>query len=432
MSETSIQARPNPAPPVPDVVKPPRAERWRYAKKGLKALASLRLTVFLFVLSMFLVFCGTLAMMDNGLFATMTQYFRSFVAWIPFQVFIRLGQVFFGFPPNWNVAGSFPFPGGWTIGAVLLFNLLAAHAIRFRFTWKRSGILILHAGIILLMLGELTTGLFSVEGNMTIAVNGSSNYVENFERLELAFVWPADAKNDNVAVVPDSFLKKGGTIANEALPIDIEVVRYMDNSTLSNDVPSVGQNRATHGIGLRAEAVPQPPGRGVDADQKRDIPAAYVALKDKKSGRDLGTYLVSPWLSVPQEVKVDGTVYQIALRFCRDYRPYTFHLKQMTYDYYHGTRLAKEFSSLVQVIDPSHDEDREVLIRMNHPLYYQGETFYQAKVSVLQTGEEYTVLQAVKNPAWPLPYIACSLVSGGMIVHFLILLIGFFRRMVTP
>ena len=53
--------------------------------------------------------------------------------------------------------GSFPFPGGWLLGSVLLVNLLAAHAIRFKLSWKRSGILLLHAGIILMMIGEFIT-----------------------------------------------------------------------------------------------------------------------------------------------------------------------------------------------------------------------------------------------------------------------------------
>ena len=68
---------------------------------------------------------------------------------------------------------------GWLIGSVLLVNLLAAHAVRFKMNWKRSGILMLHAGVIILMLSELITGLFAIEGNMTIEQNGSSNFLEH-------------------------------------------------------------------------------------------------------------------------------------------------------------------------------------------------------------------------------------------------------------
>src|SRR5258708_27156396 len=87
-------------------------------KQTLSALASLRLTVVLFALSLVLVFAGTLAQIDNGIQTVMAKYFRSFFVWIPLQLF---------FPRSLHVSGGFPFLGGWSIGFALLFNLLAAH-----------------------------------------------------------------------------------------------------------------------------------------------------------------------------------------------------------------------------------------------------------------------------------------------------------------
>lgn len=429
MSETSIQTRPNPSPNAAEVALRPRADRFRFVRKLLKALASLRLTVFLFVLSMILVFCGTLAMMDQGLFTVLSHYFRSGIAWIPMQTFVRFGQVFFGVPPNAQIGGSFPFPGGWTIGAALLVNVLAAHAVRFRFTWKRSGILMLHTGLIVLMLGELVTGLFAVENSMVVPLGGASNFVQSFERYELAFVWPSNANNDNVTVVPDRMLEKGGTIHNDDLPVDVEVVRYLPNSALAKNTPPPGENLATRGFGVDTSVVEQQPGRGVDANMKHDTPSAYIALKDKKNGKSLGVYLVSHWIN-PQTVELGGITYQISLRQQRSYRPFTFHLEDLKHENYPGTRMAKRYASLVRITDPERGEDREVLIHMNHPLYYEGETFYQSEVNNMG-GVEVTGLQVVRNPGWPLPYIACTMVCLGMSIHFVLHLLGFFRRMVT-
>jgi len=428
MNDTSIQARPNPAPVLPGAPPQSRAGFLWYVKKTFKALASLRLTVFLFVLSMILVFCGTLAMMDQGLFTVLSRYFRSWMAWIPLQLFVRFGQVFFGISPNAQVAGSIPFPGGKLIGAVLLVNLLAAHAIRFRFTLKRSGILLIHSGIIILMLGELITGEFAVESNMTIPVGGSSNFIENFDQLELAFVSSANDKEENVVVVPDSQLHTGSAIHNDLLPVDIQVERYLNNSSLPDVTPPDAENLATRGFGLQTVAIEQPPGRGVDADQKRDMPSAYVTFKDKKTGQSLGTYLVSFWLK-PQEVDIDGTPYRVALRLKRSYLPFTFHLEELKHEAYRGTSMAKRYASLVRVTG-ANGLDREVLIHMNHPFYFEGQTFYQSKVDSM-AGVEVTGLQVVRNPGWAMPYIACTMVSGGMVIHFLLHLLGFFRRMVT-
>src|SRR5262249_2124733 len=109
---------------------------------GLKGVASLRLTVVLFALGIFLVFAGTVAQIDAGIWTTVSKYFRSFYVWIPFGIFFPRTAT-----GDFVVRGGFPFPGGWLIGAVLLVNLLAAHAVRFKMTWQRSGILILHAGM---------------------------------------------------------------------------------------------------------------------------------------------------------------------------------------------------------------------------------------------------------------------------------------------
>jgi hypothetical protein len=196
-------------------------------------------------------------------------------------------------------------------------------------------------------------------------------------------------------------------------------------------MPSGVENLATKGFGLDTVAVEQLPGRGVDAEQKRDMPSAYVTFKDKKTGASLGSYLMSSW-QVPQEVDIDGTTYQIALRFKRSYRPFTFHLIELRHENYKGTSLAKRYASLVRVTDPSRGEDREVLIHMNHPFYYEGESFYQSSVNSTREGAEFTGLQVVKNPGWVLPYIACTLVSLGMAIHFLLHLLDFFHRKVMP
>src|SRR5690348_16576180 len=126
MNNTSTQITTAPVPPLATPPSTParRIDRLKPIKRILKPFASLRLTVILFTLSMFLVFCGTLAQMDNGLWAILSGYFRAFIAWIPFQVFVRFGQVFFWFPKTWHVSGSFPFPGGYIIGGALLINLI--------------------------------------------------------------------------------------------------------------------------------------------------------------------------------------------------------------------------------------------------------------------------------------------------------------------
>ncbi len=95
-------------------------------------LASLRLTVVLFTLSILLIFLGTLAQKDQDVWRVVNDtYFRVWLARVDFQVFERLAQLFFK-SVEWNLKNGFYFLGGKTLGLCLLVNLVAAHAVRFK------------------------------------------------------------------------------------------------------------------------------------------------------------------------------------------------------------------------------------------------------------------------------------------------------------
>ena len=108
-------------------------------------LASLRLTVALFVVSIILVLAGTLAQIDYDIWYVVANYFRCWITWIELKIF---------FPRHLDVPGSFPFPGGWLVGGALAVNLLAAHAMRFRISGSGRS---LWAGTVLIAVGVLLT-----------------------------------------------------------------------------------------------------------------------------------------------------------------------------------------------------------------------------------------------------------------------------------
>src|SRR4029077_4589515 len=87
-----------------------------------------------------------------------------------------------------HIPGAIPFPGGYTLIVLLLANLLAAHTLRFKLSWKRCGILLIHAGLILLIVGEVVTAESAREGQMSIDVGGSSNFASDIRQVELAIV----------------------------------------------------------------------------------------------------------------------------------------------------------------------------------------------------------------------------------------------------
>src|SRR3954471_17869276 len=120
-----------------------------------------------------------------------------------------------------------------------------------------------------------------------------------------------------------------------------------------------------------------------------------------------------------------GRNWLIALRQARYYKPYSITLQKFTHDRYAGTDIPKNFSSRITLIDPERSVNRDVLVYMNHPLRYRGETFYQAG---FDKNDEATILQVVHNPTFIAPYVACIVVALGLLTQFGSHLIGFSRR----
>ncbi|MCA9272296.1 MAG: cytochrome c biogenesis protein ResB [Phycisphaerales bacterium] len=373
------------------------------AKDVLKAFASLKLTVVLLVLSMLLIFAGTLAQVESGVWTVVDQYFRSAIVRVDFQIFVPRSIA--------RIPGAIILPGGALIGAMLFVNLVAAHVSRFKYRLKNAGIIVVHLGILLLIVGEFVTGIAAREGRMTILEGESSNYAEDIRSCELAVIDQSDSQDDFVVVVPQRLLSHdSATISNGLLPFEVRVDQWMGNSRIERvSQPDASMSTA---FAQMFRAIPLPPANGVDGGTV-DVPSAYITLID--SGHELGRYLVSVHVNQPQQVRVNGRRYLIQLRFARDYKPYRIELIDFRHDKFVGTETPRNFSSQIRLIDPERGVDRETIIKMNHPLRYAGETLYQASYKPDNSG---TVLQVVRNPGWLIPYISCTMVAVGMLFHF--------------
>jgi len=520
----------------------------------LVLFGSLKLTVALLMMAIVIVFAGTMAQVNKGIWQVTDAYFRAGIAWIDFSIF---------FPRHWfpflpHIPGRFPFPGGRLIGLMMSVNLLVAHLTRFRIrprglrlacgvalvvvgglvTWlvvasgsnkgdaeglaridwsllrwgakiglgvawaaalydvvrrdragqlrwwssamtvaglgglliwwllqgdrplvsnaslrilwqllkggfaslillggflllfrKRGGVVLLHAGIALMMLGELVVGLQAVAGHMRIREGATINYVEQDRTYELAIVDKSDPNVDDVIVIPATRLRPGATIAVDTLPFDVTVDRYYANSRMRDVIPGEA-NPATRGTGLKWIAEEAPPENGTG--NKVDRVSAYIELKRKGSHTPLGTYLVSLLAShqdIAEHVTVDKKIYGVSLRFRRMYKPYSMSLIDFHVDKYLGTTKAKNFASDIHLIDPTRQVDRRIKIWMNNPLRYAGETFYQSGFESSGTeGTNVTILHVVTNQGWMIPYVACMMVATGMLAHFWGILLRFLNR----
>ncbi|MCC7085657.1 MAG: cytochrome c biogenesis protein CcsA [Pirellulales bacterium] len=555
------------SPGLPRRSKQPKTFRSKL-ERTLRPLASLKLTVALFGLSIFLIFAGTLAQSRYDVWWVMSHYFRSLFVWIDFQVFL---------PPAWfphwqDVGGGIWFPGGFLIGGLMVLNLLAAHGLRFKFqarglrlwsglaviglgcllTWfivaagpdkdglqatmpfrwktmwqvflmglaiscvgiagalffinqsrkaerliltgvgalllavlaalllivdtsnidsdsmlssmrilwqviegafaaavllagcllvfrKRAGIVLLHAGVLLLMLNELLVYSLHKETMLYVSEGQSTNYGTDLRSFELAIInrGYSEAEQD-VVVVPEQLLRDSAATGHRisrpgGLPVDIQVKSLADNGAVRNAKPE-DEIEVTAGSNKGAVLVPLRTVTGADGGEQ-NMPAAYVEFFEHSSGHSLGTYLLNTTQlalvglgSDEQSVGIGDKTYQVVLRFERDYKPYSIHLYDVERENYPGTQVPKSYSSEFQLVDAKAGVDRRAKIRMNEPLRYGGETFYQSSnpIPVL------TGISVVSNFGWMIPYLACMIVATGMLAQFSLVLTRFVRRREAP
>ncbi|MCG8586047.1 MAG: cytochrome c biogenesis protein CcsA [Pirellulales bacterium] len=147
----------------------------------LKPLASLKLTVVLMAMAIFLVLAGTVAQVDRDIWFVVQEYFRTPWTWIDLSIFFPRD------PDSFKLTGGFPFPGGFTIGLLMAINLLAAHAMRFRVqsTGPR-----LYAGLAIIAAGcALTWEVITVLNDRVISSESDYNFAWNITRIAATVVW---------------------------------------------------------------------------------------------------------------------------------------------------------------------------------------------------------------------------------------------------
>ena len=373
-----------------------------------KSLTSLRLTVVLLCAGLALVFVGTLAQVHEGLYEAQARYFKSWFVWRP-----TIGDY------QWPIL----LPGGYLLGTLLIVNLLAAHATRFKFTKKKIGIFMVHAGVVCLLLGQLLTDAFSSESAMRLAEGESKNYSQDFRDNELVVIDTTDPQHDEVVSIPERLAVENQEIRTEKLPFTLRMLNYWPNAALFTN-PTNGSIAiaATQGAGPGLHVVPLKP---IVSTDERNVPSARVEVITPQGS--IGTWLVSCELDAGQEFTYQNRTYQLALRFKRYYKPFYLKLEKFTHEKYRGTEIPKNFASRVRIERPDTGENREVLIYMNTPLRYNGETYYQAGFDPKndQRTHKITILQVVRNPSWLTPYFACVLVALGLMVQFVTHLVGF-------
>ena len=378
-------------------------------KALFKFFSSLQLTVVLLALSMMLIFFGTLAQVETGIWKTQKDYFESFIA-------------VWSYPGSWVAQDALhwlriPMPGGYLLGGLLLINLVAAHITRFKFTAQKSGIFLIHSGLILLLISELLTDVLSVESQMPVDEGGRNNYSREYRSNELVLIDRSNPDFDTVHSIPTSFLKSGKTVAVPDSPLSIRTISYYPNAPIGRAQEGAApvESPANQGVAVKMNVVVTPTAVTY-AENAINTATAYVEVLGPDGS--LGIWLVSNVIDdrfPPQMVALGEQSWEMALRMTRHYYPFEVELIDFSHDKYPGTEIPFNFSSEVMVHHEDSTKNQKALIYMNHPLRYEGLTFYQASFA---NDNRTSIFQVVRNPGWALPYVSVLLMGFGMLIQF--------------
>lgn len=358
-------------------------------------LFSIKLTVILLAVLMVLTFWGTLYQVEHGLFAAQEKFFTSWFVWV------------------FNVI---PFPGGKLTLAVLMLNLLGYMLNMLAFQPLKAGILLIHAGLLVMLIGGAITHYYGEESYLSLWEGEASNVVNSYHEWEIA-VWKSNGAVREVYAVDSENLQAGEKITFDPLPVTLEVERYHNNArayqSRSGETPFLSSFNIS-----RIEEAP------LEKEPTQNTAAGIFNVI--APGLDPKKVLLFGEDTAPLIIPVGDDKYAVGLRHKRRPLPLLITLLDFKKQLHPGTTTPKSFSSLVQV--QADGITRDLTISMNKPLRHRGYTLYQQSYRETPEGGESSTFAVARNYGRLLPYVSTGIVVLGMTWHFVAMLIKHARR----
>jgi len=385
-------------------------------------LADLRITLTLLSFSMVLIFVATLEQVRVGIRGAQAEFFESLYGIWHYPEQFWGGEFLNPLP--------IPIPGGYLLGGLLILNLISAFITRFQWTGKKMGIQFIHLGIIMLLIGQLATQAMQEESRMQINKGESKNYLERFHGVELAFIDVTNPETEQVVALSQALLEGGGMHYSQDLPFKVKILGFGPNCEF-NSLPPARQatgpaEKVNRGViqSANLEIRPKP-----EDFSSEGMNFGYVVFELLDGAESMGTWAAIShpagnhwWAQINpkmgdlafQPIRMNGKLWGVTLRPEREYLPYSIELLGIANEFYQGTDIPFNFESEI-MLRMGQNQSRRALVYMNTPLRHEGKTFYQYQMN---KAADYTVFQVVRNPSWLVPYIACILVSFGLLWQF--------------
>lgn len=354
--------------------------------KIIRFCASLKITVGSLLILFLLTFWGTVSQVSHGLYQAQEQFFFSWY--------------FLGF-------GFLPFPGARLICWILFINLSAVALIRFKYTSRQAGIIIIHLGMMTYLISAFILFHTTVESHVSLIENRGTNLSSAYHEWELS-IWK-DGDKDQIKTVyawDDNILLKSKTLPT---PVDISIIKYYQNSTAY-----ISKLDISHPDYVNANNIADVKREPLNKEAEKNVPAIIFQLNHSN---DNNLILLFGGEERPTTVNIDNTQYHFQLRHKKYPLPFTIILNDFQRELHPGTNKAKSYKSIVTI---NHEGvAREAMIWMNHPYRYKNYTLFQSSFSIDNMGREYSTFAVVKNSGRYFPYVSSFIVFFGLCIHFL-------------
>lgn len=348
-----------------------------------------RLTVYCLAFLFVLTFWGTVYQVDHGLYAAQERFYNS---WL-----IMIG-------------GFVPFPGTQLVLAVMTLNLTVYLIAGFgRFS---MGILLTHAGLLMMLFGGAITHYFAEESQLTLAEGEISNVSASYHDWELA-VWRQDGPMREVLAVDADQFETGYTVQFAASGLAVRVENYHPNARAFQATEPMAD------APLNAQGITSLRVAPLAKDPVENLPGGVFSVQTGE-GDPLRVLLFG------EDAAALGSGWTLALRHRRTPLPFVVTLVDFVRELHPGTAMAKAFSSKVEI--QSEDFKRELTISMNKPLRDRGYTLFQASYSEQPGQPQRSTFAVTRNYGRLIPYVSTGVVVLGMIWHFVAILVRRVRR----
>ncbi|HMP75678.1 MAG TPA: cytochrome c biogenesis protein ResB [Kiritimatiellia bacterium] len=368
---------------------PPSRRFWSF-------LGSADITVYGLAFLMVLTFWGTLYQVEHGLYLAKDKFFDSWIVMI---------------------GGFIPFPGTQLVLAVLTINLLI-YLGRVVFQQRIPiGLLLIHLGLLMMLLGGAVTHHYGTESQLTLQEGETGSASASYGHWELA-VWSQEGPVREVMAYRADHLRPGDVRRFDDAGLTITVEEYHRNarafqSTAPQTNPAVSRLGVTS---LRPTRLAKEPGENIAGALLTIAPDGGEPVRAILFGED----------ETPRTFNHNGVDYHVALRREREPLPFVVSLIDFRREMHPGTEMARHFSSLVSV--NADGVERELVISMNKPLRDRGYTLYQASYREEPDGTQWSTFAVTHNYGRLIPYVSTGIIVLGLSWHFVAMMIKRARR----